>query len=100
MFVRAAKPDYPYEARRREEGMGLFRLYLDERGRVTAVTILKSTGHEALDAEGIRTFRTWLSRPGERREGDVPLNFALAGSHSGDNATAKDGLGIMKSRDR
>lgn len=101
MFIRAVKPDYPYEARRaREEGTGLFRLYVDERGRVTAVTILKSTGHQVLDSESIRILRSWRARPGERREVDVPLKFVLAGTQSSDNGMGKDGLGIMKSRDR
>jgi TonB family protein len=101
MFFRAVKPEYPYEARRRrEEGTGLFRLYVDKPGRVTAVTILKSTGHQVLDSEGIRTFRMWRARPGERREVDVPLNFTLTGTQRSDNGMGKDGLSIMKSRDR
>jgi TonB family protein len=103
MFIRATKPDYPYEAlRRREEGTGLFRLYVNERGRVTTVTILKSTGHQVLDSEGIRVLRAWRARPGERREVDVPLNFVLNGNQSIDNdkGIGKDGLGITKSYDR
>jgi TonB family protein len=101
MFIRAVKPDYPYEAlRRREEGKGLFRLYVDERGRVTAVTILKSTGHQVLDSESLRILKSWRARSGERREVDVPLNYVLSGSQRDDNGMGKDGLGIMKSRDR
>jgi TonB family protein len=101
MFVRAPAPDYPYDARRRkEEGTGLFRVYVDERGKVTGVTIIKSTGHQALDAEGLRTLKAWLARPGERREVDVPLHFLLSGSRGNDNGMGKDGLGILKSRDR
>jgi TonB family protein len=101
MFIRATKPEYPYEAlRRREEGRGLFRLYVDERGKVTAVTILKSTGNRVLDSEGIRTFKSWRARPGERREVDIPLNFVLSGTQGRDNGMGNDGLGIMKSRDR
>jgi TonB family protein len=101
MFIRRTKPEYPYEAlRRREEGRGLFRLHVDERGKVTAVTIRKSTGNQVLDSEGIRTFKTWRARPGERREVDVPLNFVLSGALGRDNGMGNDGLGIMKSRDR
>ena len=81
MFVRTPAPDYPYDARRRrEEGTGLFRLHVDERGKVTKVTILKSTGHQALDAEALKTYKAWLARPGERRKVDVPLRFVLRGS--------------------
>ncbi len=101
IFFREVKPDYPCEAlRRREEGTGLFRLYVDERGKVTSVKILKSTGHQVLDAEGIRTFGMWRARPGERREVDVPLNFVMSGARSGDNGIKQDGLGMMGSRDR
>lgn len=101
MFVRATKPEYPYEALRRwEEGIGLFRLYVDERGRVTYVTTLKSTGHQVLDSESIRIFWTWRARAGERREVDVPLKFVRAGIPSRDHDLGTDGLGIMKSRDR
>jgi TonB family protein len=101
MFVRAVMPRYPSEALwRREEGAGLFRLYVDERGRVTNVTILKSTGHQVLDSESISAFWTWRARAGERREVDVPLKFVRAGIQSSDNGMGTDGLGIMKSRDR
>lgn len=101
IFLREVKPDYPYEAlRRREEGKGLFRLYVDERGKVISVTTLKSTGHQVLDAEAIRTFGRWRARPGERREVDVPLNFVMSGAHSDDNGIKHDGLGLMGSRDR
>ena len=101
MFVRAPTPDYPYEARRRkEEGTGLFRLLVDERGKVTNVTVLRSTGHPILDAEGLRALKAWLARPGERREVDVPLRFLLSGSAGKGNGMGNDGLGIMKSRDR
>ena len=100
MFVRMPTPDYPYQARlRKEEGTGLFRLHVDERGKVTSVTVLKSTGHQTLDAEGLKALKAWLARSGERRDVDVPLHFLLSGTKS-DNGMGHDGLGIMKSRDR
>jgi TonB family protein len=101
MFVRAPAPDYPYEARRaREEGTGLFRLFVDEQGRVTVVTVLKSTGHQVLDSESLRVLKSWRTKPGAKREVDVPLKYVLGGAQRSDNGMGKDGLGIMKSRDR
>ncbi len=101
-FIRMVQPLYPLEARRnRREGTGLFRLNVDERGKVTEVTVLKSTGDKALDLESVRALWQWLARKGARREIDVPLRFTLqGGSRSEDNGMGHDGLGIMKSRDR
>ena len=72
----------------------------DERGKVTDVTILKSTGDKALDSESIRALLQWRARAGTRREVDVPFHFTLHGARTGDNGMGHDGLGIMKSRDR
>ena len=80
MFLRMVQPQYPPEARGRIwEGRGLFRLHINERGIVTAVTVLKSTGHQILDAEAVETLKGWIARRGERREVDVPVNFTLSG---------------------
>jgi TonB family protein len=100
-FIRMVQPVYPLEARRsRKEGTGVFRLYVDERGKVTDVAVLKSTGDKALDFESVRALQQWLARKGVRREVDVPLHFTLHGGPPGDNGMGKDGLGMMKSRDR
>ena len=100
-FIRLVQPEYPLEARRsRKEGTGVFRLYVDERGKVTDVAVLRSTGDQALDFESVRALRQWLARKGARREVDVPIHFALQGGRNGDNGMGQDGLGIMKSRDR
>jgi TonB family protein len=102
MFIRATKPTYPYEARRRrEEGRGLFRLQVDERGKVTNVTIVKSTGHQTLDEEAVRAFWMWRATREERRQVDIPVNFVRSGRvQSGDNGMGNDGLGVWKSHDR
>ena len=64
-FIRMVQPVYPLEARRsRTEGTGLFRLYVDERGKVTEVAVLKSTGDKALDFESVRALQQWLARKG------------------------------------
>ena len=101
MFIRMIEPAYPLEAHRiRAEGTGLFRLYVDERGTVTNVAILKSTGHQILDSESVRALRQWRARSGTRREVDLPIHFTLQGARAGDSGMGHDGLGISKSRDR
>jgi outer membrane biosynthesis protein TonB len=45
---------------------------------VTAVTVLKSTGHKILDSEAVETLNLWVARRGERREVDVPVTFSLS----------------------
>jgi TonB family protein len=101
-FIRMVQPEYALDARRSgREGTGLFRHYIDERGKITGVAVLQSTGDKALDFESLRALWQWRARKGAPRDVDVPLRFTLrGGSHSGDNGMGHDGLGIMKSRDR
>jgi TonB family protein len=78
MFVERPKPDYPYELRsRRLTGSGIFRLFVDEQGRVTNVSALQSTGHRELDAEALKAFMRWRAKPGSKREVDMPVTFTL-----------------------
>jgi TonB family protein len=76
MFVRRPLPEYPVDLRRRHiTGTGVFRLSVDEHGRVTDVTTVESTKNAQLDASAIRAFRHWRAKPGSRREVDVPATF-------------------------
>jgi TonB family protein len=103
VFIAAPRPYYPYEARRgRITGSGLLRIYVDETGKVTEVKVVKSTGNRFLDDAGLRAFRQWRAKPGNRREVDMPLVFVLSDAQTspGDTGLGNDGLGIMKSRDR
>jgi TonB family protein len=76
MFVFRPTPYYPIELReRRITGSGIFRLYIDEQGKVTSIGILKSTGRRGLDAEALKTFVRWRAKPGPRREVDQPVTF-------------------------
>ena len=97
IFLKMPSPEYSYEARRRRfTGSGLFRLFVDEKGQVESVKILKSTGYPELDSSSVKTLREWQARPGNRREVDVPVNFIMEtrratldygpvmGKHSGD----------------
>ena len=79
-FTFAPRPEYPYKLRfvQRLEGSGVFRMLVDEHGKVTNVTVLQSTGHPALDAESIKGLMRWKARPGPKREVDIPITFSLA----------------------
>lgn len=82
MFVRIVKPEYPPGARgRNQEGTGLFRLHINERGTVIAVTVLTSTGHRLLDTEAVETLKRWVALRGQRREVDVPVTFSMSRGH-------------------
>jgi TonB family protein len=76
IFVQRPLPEYPVAVRRRHiSGTGLFRLFVDERGRVTDVQTLETTKNAKLDASAIRTFRLWRAKPGPKRSVDVPATF-------------------------
>jgi TonB family protein len=80
MFIESPKPDYPLELRRQHlTGRGLFRMYVDEQGKVTSIKILKSIGHRELDAEAMKGFIRWRAKPGTRREVDMPITFTMNG---------------------
>jgi TonB family protein len=55
------------------EGNGLYRLHIDlNTGRVSQVTIVKSTGSEMLDAASTGAFSTWIFRPGKWKAVIIP----------------------------
>ena len=76
MFVSRTPPHYPADLRkRRVTGSGIFRLYIDEQGKVTAIGVMESTGNKRLDAEALRALVRWRAKPGEKREVDQPVTF-------------------------
>jgi TonB family protein len=79
-FTFMPKPEYPYKLRfvQHMEGSGMFRMIVDEGGKVTAVTALQSTGHPELDAEAIKGLMRWKARSGQKREVDIPVTFIPA----------------------
>src|SRR5438309_3479861 len=80
MFTYKPYPEYPYDSRSRHiTGSGWFRMYVDQAGKVTAITILASTGNRDLDAEALRALIRWRAKPGERREVDMPVTFTMSG---------------------
>src|SRR6266849_3541399 len=74
-------PEYPREARRKHEtGSGLLILHVDrETGRVTSVTVGKSTGFKDLDDAGIRAFSQWRFKPGAVKTAliKIPIRFSM-----------------------
>lgn len=60
-------PRYPMDARRkREQGMVVLRLVISEQGRVTDVSIHKSSGSESLDVAAVEAVRRWRWSPLQR----------------------------------
>lgn len=61
-------------------GEGRYRMEIDlETGKVTAVTILKSTTHKMLDNAAIFALRRWRFRPHVSHAAIVPVTFILDG---------------------
>jgi TonB family protein len=77
MFTFMPMPEYPYKLRfvQHMGGSGMFRMIVDERGKVITVTALQSTAHPELDAEAIKGLMRWKARPGPKREVDIPVTF-------------------------
>jgi TonB family protein len=73
-------PRYPAEAQRHGwQGTGLFVLRFREDGSMEKVVTLRSTGHPALDDEGVRTLLRWHCRPGLYMTAYIPITFAMRG---------------------
>ena len=73
-------PRYPSLARRRgEEGRVLLRLTVNAAGRVEAVSVARSSGHDLLDQEAQRTVARWRFQPPreKRMVAQVPITFRL-----------------------
>ena len=80
--ITAPRPEYPYEARRqRATGSGVALLTVDPvTGSVTAVRILRSTGHAVLDSATISGLRRWRFRPGTVSVVQTPITYTLTGA--------------------
>ncbi len=81
LALSAPQPEYPYEARRqRVTGSGIALLTVDAGGRVTDVTMVRSTGHAVLDHATTSGFRRWRSVPGTVSKVQTPVTYTLAGA--------------------
>jgi protein TonB len=84
-YLRNPHPPYPEEARRAgHEGVVHLKVMVNERGRVTSVSITRSSGHPSLDERALSTIRDrWLFKPARRgntsiaAEVIVPVRFTL-----------------------
>ncbi len=103
IFVDMPSPRYPMEAGERRsdgwrlaEGVTVCRLYLDAKGAVTNVRIIKSSGNKYLDAAGMEALRQWRAKPGPPgRSFNVPINF----ERDSPKPPIIDGLGMTKGSD-
>jgi TonB family protein len=78
MFLYEPSPEYPVAEREANHtGSGLFRMYVDEDGKVTSVKILQTTRFAALDQSAVKALRQWEAVPGPRREVDIPMTFRI-----------------------
>ena len=77
--VKAVAPSYPYNERlHHHAGSGRFRLDLDLRtGSVTRITVVRSTGFQALDNSVIVAVRQWRWKPGRWKQIEFPVTFVL-----------------------
>jgi protein TonB len=61
---RRVDPIYPAGSRRDgEQGTGMFRVLVDEKGRPTQVEVLKSSGFPRLDEAAMQAIRKWSFKP-------------------------------------
>jgi protein TonB len=68
--LRADRPEYPEDARRRsEEGSVTCRLTIDRNGRVIEVEIVQSSGSRSLDQAAVRALKRWRFEPLARDSG-------------------------------
>ena len=82
LAVNAPPPEYPYEARRqRITGDGVVTIAVDPAsGRVSAASMLRSTGSPFLDNAAITGFRRWRFKPGTVSSVTCPITFTLTGA--------------------
>ena len=77
-------PSYPEAARKAgQTGVVMLRVSINEKGRVSAVSLVKSSGHALLDDRARGAVQRWIFRPA-RRDGrtvatqvEVPVRFSL-----------------------
>ena len=97
VITQEAVPHYPVEARRAGmQGEGRYRLCFAPGGRITAVKVLKSTGHQMLDGVVTKAFRQWHAKPGPRRELDISVTFKLTPGWMRNAAPSKQQPSVLR----
>ncbi|HEX7518593.1 MAG TPA: energy transducer TonB [Chthoniobacterales bacterium] len=82
LALSAPRPEYPYEARRqRITGDGIVVMSVDPvSGRVTDVSMWRSTGNSYLDNAAVTGFRRWRFKPGTVSRVKSPITYTLTGA--------------------
>ncbi|MFO7738035.1 MAG: energy transducer TonB, partial [Desulfatiglandaceae bacterium] len=74
LYLKNPAPDYPRAARRRGyEGTVIFEVLVDTRGRVGALRVLESSGHNILDRAASMSVKDWVFEPGRSGEEKVEM---------------------------
>lgn len=83
-LLKQVAPLYPEKARKNGwEGMTVLKIIVDQKGKVSDVTVLKSSGHRVLDRAAIAAARQFVFAPGQkdgktvRVEMTLPISFKL-----------------------
>ncbi len=72
-YLNNPPPQYPELASERGwEGKVLMKVHVLANGKPDSVNVVKSSGHEVLDEEAVRTVKQWSFVPGKR--GDTPID--------------------------
>lgn len=109
VFTYMPPPRYPIDATvrtstgaKRVEGRTVCRVTLNADGTVARVEVARTSGNKKLDFASVQALRQWRAKPGRAgRYYNIPIVFRGGGSTLGDDSgMRKDGLGVMKSRDR
>ena len=82
MAINAPRPEYPYEARRqRITGEGIVAMTVNPlTGKVSDVSMSKSTGSPFLDNAALTGFQRWRFKPGTVSSVRCPITFTLTGA--------------------
>ena len=75
-------PRYPHRQQAgRVGGTGVYRMSIDfKTGKVTNVSVVRSTGSDPLDREAIFALRQRRFKPGKLTKADMPISFQASGT--------------------
>lgn len=74
--VSAPRPDFPWGFRGDHIiGSGVYVFHINASGRVTNVTVARSSGNGMLDVEAARTLRRWKFKPGHAANVPIPVTW-------------------------
>lgn len=77
-YLRNPAPPYPRSAKRRkQEGVVLLFVQVDEKGRALSVRIEKSSGHMKLDSSALETVKKWRFLPARKNNIPVPSDVIV-----------------------